>query len=214
MNSKLLEAKKFNSHSPEDLIKALENTAKGCQKSYNLIFRAFFQSIFLYIRKKYKIESISANELTFEIMTKIWEKSAQYDKSKGHVTTWIYSITNFHVIDYFRREQTKIKYYSIYKLINMDSKTLKINYNVSIPSSNPEQIYIKKERVREFTKLFEESILGNKVLLNIMQLRYLDEFSLKDIAEKLKLNDNSVRTNIHRGKQKIKDFLLARNSSF
>ncbi len=198
--------KDFNGFSPEELVNAMQRTAEGCQKSFNTIFNAFYKPVKHRIVAEYKVDKNIASDLAHEVLTKVWEKSSHYEVERGHVTTWVYSIIEFHMIDYFRREQSKKNYFAIYKLALMNMQILASDYKVSKLSDNPERILISKERKKYISKLFDKEVIGD-TLLQAMELRYVKELSLKEVAQELKMNESTVRVSIMRGKQKIQDFV-------
>lgn len=46
-----------------------------------------------------------ADDLTQEVMTRVWTRRAQYDPAKAAVSTWIYTIARNVRIDLFRKEK-------------------------------------------------------------------------------------------------------------
>lgn len=199
-------AKNFNGFSPEELVEAMKKTSEGCEKAFRTIFKAFSEPVASYIRKEYKLSFEVSVDLSNEIMSKVWEKSSHYEVERGHVTTWVFSLIEFHLIDYFRREQSKKNFFAIYKLILMNNQLLISDYNVSKLSLNPERIYLNSEKAEYISKLFGKEVIGES-LLKAMELRYVKELSLKEVAQELNMNESTVRVNIMRGRQKIQDFV-------
>jgi RNA polymerase sigma-70 factor, ECF subfamily len=204
---KTLEPKDFNGVTPEDLRKAIENSANGCHKAFKVIFNAMYEPMVWYFIGMKKVSDHQvAKDLTNEVLSKVWENSSTYDSTISHVTTWIYSIADFHFIDYVRRQQTKKRYFVIYNLINTEYQLDPREIKISEPSENPEQLMINAETLRDIKNLFSEKVVG-KNLSSLMKLRYLDELSLNEIASELNMNDSTVRVNLKRGREKIKKFV-------
>lgn len=80
------------------------------------------------------------------------------------------------------------------------------NRNVSFDSINPESACIEGERYKELEELDFSSVLSGLSYDErmIITLFYLEECSLKEISKILKTNENTVKTKLKRGKNKIK----------
>jgi RNA polymerase sigma-70 factor (ECF subfamily) len=204
---KTLEPQEFNGVTPAALVQAMKEAGQGCHEAFKVIFNAFYEPmVWYFIGVKKVTDHQIAKDLTNEVLAKVWEKAKQYDSARAHTTTWVYCMADTHFIDYVRREQSKRNYFAMYALINTDYQMLPSEYHVSELSDNPEQIMIQNETSGYIDELFTEKVIGNK-LLKLMELRYVKELSLKEIAKKLKMNDSTVRVNLRRGRQKIQDFI-------
>ncbi len=202
-----LEPKSFNGVTPAALVKAMEEAGQGNHEAFSVIFKAFYEPMVWYFIGVKKVSDHQvAQDLTNEVLTKVWEKAQQYDSSIAHTTTWVYCIADSHFIDYIRREQSKRNYFAIYKLIKTDYQMLPSEYHVSELSDNPEEIMIQNEVSGYIDELFTEKVIGSK-LLKVMELRYVKELSLKEIASNLKMNDSTVRVSLKRGREKIQNFI-------
>ena len=60
-------------------------------------------------------------------------------------------------------------------------------------------------------KDFISTLLSTKVLSEklseIMELRYIDELSLNEVEEKLKMNSSTLRVHVMRAKKEIKEYI-------
>lgn len=208
---KTLEPKEFNGVTPEDLVEAMNQAVQGCHRAFNIIFNALYEPMVWYFIGTKKVDEQTASDLTNEVLTKVWEKASHYESERGHVTTWVYSIADFHFIDYLRRQQSKKQYFAVYELISTEYQLDRSEIKISELSDNPEQIMIKSETEDCIGELFTEKVIG-KNLLALMELRYVEELSLKEIADKLKMNDSTVRVNLKRGREKIQNFVYSRHA--
>lgn len=80
------------------------------------------------------------------------------------------------------------------------------NRNDLVNTINPEETTVKNERYTELEELDFYSILKDLTYDEkmIITLFYLEEYSLKEISKVLKINENTVKTKLRRGKDKIK----------
>lgn len=204
---KTFEADNFSGYSPKALRRAIEKSGSGDDRAFTIIYNAFFRNLVRrFIMKGFNpLTEETAKDLTIEVLGKVWEKASKYDPSKGHVTTWIYNIADNHFIDYVRREQSKDSYFYVYRLALTDDIVYfrYLEFVAYHKTKNPEQIMMKKETRGLIDKLLGASVVGDK-LAKVMELRYVKELSLKEIAKKLKMNDSTVRVQLKRGRDMIK----------
>ena len=201
-----IEAKDFSGVSPHSMKVAMKKAAQGNGKAFRVIFNAFYERLKWRFITEYKVDENTAQDLSAEVISKVWEKASNYDSTKAHVTTWVYSMAHFHFIDYTRKSQSKKFTFSISELLFIDHREVKPQFEAHELSSTPEQIMIEDESSEFAKSLLSEKILGKK-LYKLMELRYIKELSLKDVAKESNTNESTVRTSIFRAKKIIKEFL-------
>lgn len=78
--------------------------------------------------------------------------------------------------------------------------------NISFDKINPEEVCLQNERYNTLEEFdFYSMLLGlNYDERIIITLFYLEEYSLKEISKILKTNENTVKTRLQRGRNKIK----------
>ena len=205
-----LVAKNYNGVAPKTLKVAMHLASKGDHKAFNTIYNAFHENLFWFFVSKKKLNNEVAEDLAIEVISKVWEKSSLYDPIKSNLSTWIYAIAENHYIDYIRREQTKVAYFPMYKILFTDSKVDPTAFKVCKLDSNPEQKMIMSELGDFISTLLSTKVLSEN-LSQIMNLRYVEELSLNEIGEKLKMNASTLRVQVMRAKTEIKKYI---NSNF
>lgn len=190
---------------------AMKKLADGSEKikdsSFRVIFKAFHENVkWFFILKKGCNEEV-ADDLASEVMSKIWQGARLYKFSKAQVSTWVYAIAKNVYIDYIRREQTKVQFYAIYELFHTFDYTANQyqEFDVHSLDPNPEQIYMEVEKGEQIKELFTEEVLGGGILI-VMKMRYEEQLSLKEIAQKLNQNESTVRVKLMRGRNMMKEF--------
>ena len=128
------------------------------------IFSKYHDKIEYYIYRKVSDKYI-AEDLTSVVFLKVYEKLAGYDSSKASVATWIYTIANNTVIDYYRT----------HKVFD------EIPENIANMDEIDESI-IKEEMLSELADALRQLPERERDLLI---LRYYDDMTLKDIAVKM-----------------------------
>ncbi len=132
-----------------------------------------------------------ADDLIQETLIKVYINLARYDKQYTF-GQWIYTIARNTLIDSQRRRH--------------DDFSLDDRFSITDSRNpSPEQCVINNQD----RKLIEASIgrLSN-THAELFRMRFLDEYSYEEIAEKLKMPLGSVKTNIHRARAKMCKYLL------
>ena len=120
----------------------------------------------------------NAEDITQEVVIKLW-KNINKIKNEEHLKAWLIRTTINTSIDYNRS--------------NKNEANLEEN----------ESYYFEKEDL----EIFEELKKLKPVSRNIIYLYYYQGYKTKEIAQILKMNINTVSTNLSRAKQELKTIL-------
>lgn len=106
------------------------------------------------------------------------------------------------------KKEDSYKKWLIKILVNKCNHIYKKNKtrNVSFDKINPEEACTEGERYDELEQLDFYSVLQGLTYDErmVITLFYLEECSLKEISKVMKINENTVKTKLKRGKNKIK----------
>ncbi len=131
------------------------------------------------------------NDLMQETMIKVFVNLSRYD-TKYTFGQWIYTIARNTLIDSQRRRHDDFSLDDRFSILDMKN-----------PS--PEQCVINGQD----RKLIELSINRlSETHAQLFRMRFLDEYSYEEIAEKLNMPLGSVKTNIHRARAKMCQYLM------
>lgn len=122
----------------------------------------------------------NAEDVTQEVIIKLW-KNVEKLKTEEHIKSWLIRVTINASIDSNR-------YYK-----NKKETTLEEN----------EDFYFEKE----FQGLLEELKKLKPISRNIIYLYYYQGYKIKEISKILKINANTVSTNLTRAKKELKNIL-------
>ena len=136
------------------------------------IYLQYHDKIEFYIWGKVS-DKYLAEDLTSVVFLKIYEKLANYDSSKASVSTWIYTIANNTVIDYFRTR--KVSEELPEEIAQM---------------SEIEDDYVKEEELTELAAALRKLPERERDLLI---LHYYDNLTLKEIALKMGMSYANVK---------------------
>ena len=169
--------------SDEDIVKKIR--AGSETELYSLLFKRYYPKV---LDKCYSLTHNKdlSEELTGDILSKTYEKLASY-KGNSSFSSWLYSITYNHCIDYLR-EQKKLHYPEW----NSSNALPEI-----IDESYDEQEEISYDQLMELlNKLHTEE----KALI---MMRYFDEMPLQQIAEALRVTESAAKMRLKRAKARL-----------
>lgn len=128
-----------------------------------------------------------AKDITQETFTKTWE-FLQKGGDVKNLKSFLYQVMRNIIIDYYRKK----------KSLSLDKQ---FEQGVEVSESNKEsQIYERseeKEAVRKLNSLEE-------MYREILELRFIQDLSVNEIAETLKVSPNVVSVRINRGLEKLR----------
>lgn len=176
----------------KEKIKQVKN---GNQAVFGDIVASFEQRIFQHCFRMLGNRH-DAEDAAQEAFIRAYVNIHRYD-DKRKFTTWLYRIATNLAIDRMRKR--KPDYY-----LDADIKGaegLDMYSNLAIDEKLPEEQVIELEQDEYIHK--EISALPPKYRFVIM-LRYLEEFSLKDISQIMDLPLGTVKTRLHRGREVLR----------
>ena len=181
----------------EDLNQIIQGAKENNQKSFKLLFDLYWNYVYSYMLKTIRKEEI-AEDITIRAFAKAFDKINSFD-CNYQFKTWLLTISKNIYKDFLREENkiSKIKT-SPLNIINKDYPT----------SLSPEEIIIKSERL--------EQILGSIKSLKdeykkILQLRFFENLSYREISKKLNQPLNTIKVKILRAKNLLNDKINTRN---
>ena len=127
-----------------------------------------------------------AEDLSRDILSKVYEKLNSF-KGNSSFSSWVYSITYNHCIDYLR-EKKKLHYPDW----NMQNDLPEI-----IDEVEEDNISLNYDRLLKLLDLIHTE---EKALL---VMKYQDELSLKEIGEALRISESAAKMRIKRAKARL-----------
>jgi len=168
-------------------------------KKYNTAF--YLQKVFIYEQDivkflfSYVKDEDIANDLKQNVMELSWKKLDQL-KDAEKVKSWLFSIAYNEAMYYLKKR----------------NKSLQYEYDDVSESQSIEKLEDEKENIVELLYSKYEHALVRKALeqtdekyQDLLRLRYVEEFSLKEISEIKCINYNSLRVYIVRAVKQIRD---------
>ena len=182
----------------------VEKAKEGDQKAYADLMQRYKDSIFFMVLKMVNNKD-DAMDITVTTFAKAFENLEKYRPDYAF-STWLFRIATNGSIDFIRKK--KIQTTSIYTLNteNGEDKALEIKSD----SLNPEETSIKKQQTEQLKEIIDKLPLRYRTLII---LRYFDELSYEEIAERLDLPLGTVKAQLFRGRDLLYNVLNRRKKS-
>ncbi len=163
---------------------------KGDNQAFEALITRYKESISrLFISRTNSIHD--TNDLMQETLIKAYVNLHRYD-SRYTFGQWIYTIARNTLIDSQRRRHEDYSLEERFAILD-------------VKSPSPEQCVINNQD-RKLIELSIERLSATHAQL--FRMRFLEEYSYEEIAEKLGMPLGSVKTNIHRARAKMCGYLL------
>jgi RNA polymerase sigma factor (sigma-70 family) len=189
---------KFSARAQEDL-ELVALAKKGDQNAFGKLMARYRDSIF-FMSLKMVHNRDDAEDLTLEAFGKAFNSIANYSADFAF-STWLFKIATNNCIDFIRKKRL---------LTTSLDHTTKNDEGESTPISvkdhaaNPEEAMMKEQRAAKIRSGIEQLSPKYKALI---ELRYLDELSYEEIAEKLDIPLGTVKAQLFRAKDLLYNIL-------
>ncbi|MFC9445306.1 sigma-70 family RNA polymerase sigma factor [Bacillus cereus] len=132
---------------------------------------------------------VLVDECVDDILLIVWYNISSYDENRGKFRNWLISVARFKAIDYKRKSNKS------YQLQEFQQERYEDRKNVNLT---------KEERDYNFYVLIKELNEEDK---KIFIKRYLDEYSVQEIALEFGMTRDTVYSRLSRGRKKLKKLL-------
>lgn len=174
--------------SDQDLIKKVQN---GDVAAFEVLVRRYQQKVFSFVRR-IVFEDAAAQDITQEVMFRIYTVVDRIDLSKKF-STFLFEVAKNKALDYKKAQKIHLPLEEA-EYIDDDFSI----YESLIEEEAADQIRLA---IQTLPKKYSQVIL----------LYYLNDLSYEEIAEKLGIPLNTVRTNLRRGKEALLEHLTHEN---
>lgn len=154
---------------------------------------------------KYTGNQEEAEDLTQEIFLKAYEALSNF-RGEAQFSTWLYKIAQSQIRMRYRKENTLPKSASV-DFEEAQEKYLD-KFKKWKDSITPEMQLLKQEMSAKMHSFISELPANYKKPLS---LYYFENMSYKEIAEKMDIKMNTLKSYIFRGKEMIKEWWLKEN---
>lgn len=178
-----------------EIKEAINKAKKNDQRAFNLLLNAFWDDVYGFQIKRIENEN-DAEDITIQTFSKAFDKIDTYN-DEYKFKTWLITISKNIHIDLIRKEKN-----SISKTISKDSED-KL-HQVLDDSLSPEDKLITEQNL---AKLLRDIKKLKPHYQEVINLRYFQEFSYKEISKELNESISNVKVKLLRAKKLLADII-------
>lgn len=161
------------------------------QNAFSFLLNTFWDDVYNFQLKRIKNES-SAEDITIESFTKAFEKINTYN-DKYIFKTWLITISKNLHIDQLRKSKNNL---SLIEINNFN------DFKESSPS--PEDDLINEQKLKSLKNKISQLKPSYK---KVIELKYFNELSYKEISSKLNQPINNVKVRVMRAKRVLAEII-------
>lgn len=172
---------------------------KADQKAYAELMGRYRDSVYFMLLKMVNNKD-DADDLTIEAFGKAFKRLHQYTPNYAF-STWLFKIASNNAIDFIRRK--KMVTFSIDKTFE-DEEGSSMAMDIKASGLTPEEFMEKKQKIKHMRDVVDKLKPRYKVLV---EMRYFEELSYEEIAEKLELPLGTVKAQLFRAREFLANIL-------
>ena len=179
---------------PNTILSEIEKAKEGKQSAYNFLLNTFWNEVYKFQLKRTKNE-YEAEEITFQTFSKAFDKIHTY-KEQYKFNTWLITISKNIHIDLLRKKESSIR----------SQITRKEEGVYKIPDENPtpEDALIKEQNLAQLLRYIKMLKPHYQEMIN---LRYFQEMSYKEMEKTLEEPMNNVKVKLLRARRLLADII-------
>ncbi|MEN3322962.1 sigma-70 family RNA polymerase sigma factor [Mariniflexile soesokkakense] len=173
---------------------AIKRAKENDQKAFNFLLDTFWDDVYGFQLKRIQNEN-DAEDITIQTFSRAFDRIETFD-SNYKFKTWLITISKNIHIDLLRKEKN-----SISQIISNDDKSV---YQILDESPSPEDELITEQHL---AKLLRDIKKLKPHYQEIINLRYFQELSYKEISIQLKEPINNVKVKLLRAKKLLAEII-------
>jgi len=168
---------------------------EGSQSAYNFLLNTFWNEVYKFQLKRTNDE-YDAEEITIQTFSKAFDKLDTY-KDSFRFNTWLITISKNIHIDILRKRASSIRS----QITKKDEDQV---YRVPDEGPTPEDVLIKKQNLAELLSFIKQLKPHYQEMIN---LRYFQEMSYKEMEEELNEPMSNVKVKLLRARRLLADII-------
>ncbi len=177
----------------KNIQRTIEAAKSGSQLAYKDLLTMYWGDIYRFLLAKCQNE-YEAEDLTIKTFSRAFDKLDLY-KAKYSFKNWLLTIASHLFLDFVRSQNRKIE--------SVDIDKEKINKLVDLVPS-PEDKLIQEQHLSELLQYIKQLKPHYRAVIN---LRYFQEYSYKEIAEELGESLNNVKVRLLRARKLLSELI-------
>lgn len=172
----------------------------GDRKAYAELMGNYRETLY-FMMLKMTNNPDDADDLTIEAFGKAFRNLRQYSPDYAF-STWLFKIASNNCIDYLRKKRLG----NVLSLSHSEDPDLGQDLVSQIPAEvpDPEEQFIRQQKIRNMREIVEKLKPHYRELI---ELRYFEELSYEEIAEKLDLPLGTVKAQLFRAREFLYEVL-------
>jgi RNA polymerase sigma factor (sigma-70 family) len=171
----------------------IKKALKGDSAAFSSLMDFYYDAIYFTLLKMVNNYS-DAEDLTAEVFGKVFKSLDQYSEDYAF-STWLFSIATNHTIDFMRKSKKLIL-----SIEDNDDNGVEPTSVIQDDQPGPEENMIRQQEHNKLEKLIDKL---KPFWQELIRLRYYNELSYEEIAEKLKLPMGTVKSQLYRAKDSL-----------
>jgi RNA polymerase sigma factor (sigma-70 family) len=169
------------------------------QRAYSRLVNKYRNSMIFRFRGMVNNED-DAFELTQEAFAKMVANLEKFDETNAAFSTWLFKMTRNIFVDFLRKKREHVT--SLSDLATYDDENNVTEFNISARDKTPDEIILTKERNLAMKNILNK--MDKPELLKVIKMRYFDELSYEEIAEKTGKPLGTVKVYMKRAKESLR----------
>ncbi len=184
----------------------VERALDGDQAAYTDLLETYRENIYFMMLKMVR-NTDDAEDLTIEAFGKAFKRLPTFNPEYAF-STWLFRIASNNAIDFIRKKKKASTFSIDQDAEDDDGRTA---FDVKSDGLNPEQEFMKGQRIEEIHKIIDALKPKYKLLV---ELRYLKELSYDEIAEEMDLPLGTVKAQLFRARELMFEIVKHRGNQF
>ncbi|EGV44180.1 sigma-70 family RNA polymerase sigma factor [Bizionia argentinensis JUB59] len=183
-----------------EIKQAIERAKTNDQKAFNFLLDSFWDYVYGFQLKRVKNEN-DAEDITIQTFSKAFDRIDTY-KSEYNFKTWLITISKNIHIDLIRKEKNSISQ-------NISHHDEDKYHNILDDSPSPEDILITEQNL---AKLLRDIKKLKPHYQEVINLRYFQELSYKEISSEINEPINNVKVKLLRAKKLLAEIIKTKRN--
>ena len=175
---------------------------RGSHKAYAALMASYREPLYLLLLRMTH-NTTTASDLTMETFSKAFLQLHRYSPT-GTFSSWLFSIGVNTYIDYLRKR--KLETVSL-NSITRTSENDFIEYQIPSGQPNPEEMMIRMQRDAALKEIVNQL---KEPYRQIIELRYYEDLSYEEIAQRMNIPVGTVKVRLNRAKALLSSIVRER----
>ena len=166
------------------------------QPSLEEIYNTYYKKIYSFVMRKISDVDIT-EDLVSDIFLKVAANLDRFDPNKACISTWLYTIANNTVLDYYRTRK-------VYEPIPDENGSEGLMPEALVDTKDIESEIIANEELEELAKALEHISVRSR---DVIVLHYYADMTLKDVARQMGMSYANIKIVHKKALQELRDAL-------